>query len=135
MHAEVECNARRKEAGPKELLKPLLGLATSSLLTSLSNTATPADQLEPSDMEQFIADIAARFDGDGLEDVLGPVFSELADLIRRDAHGLAGTGAENGWRAGLLALEGLVAVKPVAAVVSLKVVLLYCSRFDVAPNR
>lgn len=131
----MKCNARRKEAGPKELLKPLLGLATSSLLTSLSNTATPADQLEPSDMEQFIADIAARFDGDGLEDVLGPVFSELADLIRRDVEGLAGTGAENGWRAGLLALEGLVAVKPVAAVVSLKVVLLYCSRSDIAPNR
>ncbi|KIO29369.1 hypothetical protein M407DRAFT_70531 [Tulasnella calospora MUT 4182] len=104
-----------KEAGPKELVRPLLGLATSSLLTSLSNTASPADQLEPSDMEQFITDIAARFDGDGLEDVVGPVFSELADLIRRDAQGLAGTGAENGWRAGLLALEGLVAVKPVAA--------------------
>lgn len=73
--------------------------------------------MEPSDVEPFLVDLATRFDGDGLDDIMSGVFKDLVDLIRQDRQGLAGTGTENGWRAALAAIEGLVAIKPVASVV------------------
>lgn len=104
--------------GPKELLPPLLGLATSSPLTSLSSSSTVSETLESSDVEPFLADLAARFDGDGLDEILGGVFKELMQLVALDRQGLASTDVESSWRSALGAIEGLVAVKPIAAMVS-----------------
>lgn len=107
----------RKVAGSKELLGPLQGLASVSPLTSLSSSAQSSTTLEASEIEPFLADLAARFDGDGLDEILGPVFVDLSTMTKLDRHGLAGTGMADGWRSALAGLEGLVAVKPIAAAV------------------
>lgn len=73
--------------------------------------------LEASDIEPFLTDLAARFDGDGLEDILGGVFKELMNMIAMDRQGLTNTDPETSWRAAVAALEGLVSVKPIAAMV------------------
>ncbi|KAG8884379.1 hypothetical protein FRB97_004388 [Tulasnella sp. 331] len=99
-----------KITGPKELLPPLLGLATSSPLTSLSSSSTVSETLESSNVEPFLADLAARFDGDGLDDILGGVFKELMQLVAMDRQGLASTDGESSWRSALGAVEGLVAM-------------------------
>ncbi|KAG9010260.1 hypothetical protein FRB94_010788 [Tulasnella sp. JGI-2019a] len=107
-----------KIVGPKELLPSLMGLATSSPLTYLSSSSTVSETLESSDVEPFLADLAARFDGDGLDEILGGVFKELIQLVSMDRQGLMSTDVESSWRSALAAMEGLVAVKPIAAMMT-----------------
>jgi len=70
-------------------------------------------------VEPFIQDLAKRFEGDGLEDIIGPVFQALSNLVRSDKTGLGGvgTGETGGWRAAIAGIDALCAVKPVAAAV------------------
>lgn len=104
----------RKLLGPQELLLPLLSLSSSNPLGS----SGPPTALSSVEVEPFIIDLARRFEEDGLEDVLGPVVLDIAKVVQADTGGLMGsaTGTQS-WRAGVGALEALVAVKSVAAMV------------------
>ncbi|KAJ3770697.1 ubiquitin conjugation factor E4 [Lentinula raphanica] len=103
--------------GPPELVTPLLSL--SALSTPLyTNNNTSSNTLSPSDIEQFLQDLARRFEPDNeLEDVLGNVVRQLLfheSLLRPD--GLSG--AVTTWRGVVGGLEALVSVKGIAVMIT-----------------
>ena len=106
----------RKPLGPIELVGPLISV--SSLATPLLSNSTSNAILAPSDVEQFLQDLARRFEPDNeIDEILGPVIRELCfheSLSRPE--GLAGGDAS--WRGIISALEALVSVKPIAAMIT-----------------
>ena len=105
-----------KVLGARELVITLLALSSSTPLGSSGSTS-----LAPHEVEQFISDLARRFEDDDLENTFGEaVVTEIVNVIRNDVGGLASTSVGNeSWRAGVGALEALVAIKSVAAMVRL----------------
>ncbi|RXW24419.1 hypothetical protein EST38_g1415 [Candolleomyces aberdarensis] len=107
----------RQDLGPPELIKPLLSL--SALSTPLfSGPITSPTTLLPTEIEQFLFDLARRFEPDNeIDAILGPVVKGLLShesLFRTD--GLAG--ADAGWRGVIGGLEALVSVKSIAAMIT-----------------
>lgn len=72
----------------------------------------------PSEIEQFLFDLARRFEPDNeIDSILGPVVKGLLShesLFRAD--GIAG--ADAGWRGVIGGLEALVSVKSIAAMIT-----------------
>lgn len=104
-----------KVAGPLELVACLLAL--SSLTDPLSGSSSNG-VLSPDDVPLFLNDLAQRFaPDDELTGVLGPVVKLLLShecLTRPD--GLGAAVAE--WRGVVGGLEALVAVKPIAVMIT-----------------
>ncbi|KAF8895484.1 ubiquitin conjugation factor E4 [Infundibulicybe gibba] len=86
--------------GPPELVAPLLSLSALSAPLLSAPTAAP-NTLNPSDIEQFIQDLARRFEPDN--DLMAP-------------EGLGGGDAS--WRGVVSGLEVLVSVKSVAVMIT-----------------
>ncbi|KAJ2929740.1 hypothetical protein H1R20_g7339, partial [Candolleomyces eurysporus] len=107
----------RQDLGPPELIKPLLSLSALSTPLFSSPNASPTTLL-PTEIEQFLFDLARRFEPDNeIDAILGPVVRGLLShesLFRTD--GLAG--ADAGWRGVIGGLEALVSVKPIAAMIT-----------------
>ncbi|KZT25406.1 hypothetical protein NEOLEDRAFT_1133784 [Neolentinus lepideus HHB14362 ss-1] len=105
-----------RDLGPPELVQPLLSL--SSLSAPLLSSSSPRSTLGPSDIELFLHDLVRRFEPDGeLESVLGPVVQHLLwheCLFRPGGIG----GGDSSWRGVLGGLEALVAVKPIAVMIT-----------------
>ncbi|KXN88270.1 Ubiquitin conjugation factor E4 [Leucoagaricus sp. SymC.cos] len=102
--------------GAPELVKPLLSLSALSA-PLLAGPAADPNVLDSSDVEQFIQELAQRFQGDDLEGVLGPVIKGLLFnecLFRPE--GLAGGDA--GWRGVISGLELLVSIKSIAILIT-----------------
>ncbi|EKM79473.1 hypothetical protein AGABI1DRAFT_74542 [Agaricus bisporus var. burnettii JB137-S8] len=105
-----------RPAGPPELVAPLLSLSTLSA-PLLSGPIVDPDSLDASNIEQFVQELARRFQDEELEPVLGPVVKELLShecLTRPE--GLAGGDA--GWRGVVSGLELLVTIKSVASMIT-----------------
>ncbi|KAL0579137.1 Ubiquitin conjugation factor E4 [Marasmius crinis-equi] len=102
--------------GPPELVAPLLSLSALSA-PLLSATPSP-NTLGPSDIEQFLQDLAVRFEPDDeIDEILGPVVHNLLfhpSLFRPE--GLAG--GDSSWRGVVGGLEALVSVKPIATMIT-----------------
>lgn len=107
----------RRLLGPPELVEPLLSLSALSAPLSSSPTASP-NTLTPSDIEQFLQDLARRFEPDNeIDDILGPVVKGLLfheSLFR--AEGLGGGDAS--WRGIIGGLEVLVSIKSIAMMIT-----------------
>lgn len=107
----------RRQVGPSELVTPLLELSALSGPLLSTPTSSPTS-LGPTDIEPFLQDLARRFEPDNeIDDVLGPVVRELVfheSLARPE--GLAGS--ESGWRRVIGGLEALVAIKPIAIMIT-----------------
>ncbi|EPQ54429.1 hypothetical protein GLOTRDRAFT_139020 [Gloeophyllum trabeum ATCC 11539] len=105
-----------RDLGPAELVAPLLSL--TSLSAPLLSSSYPDASLSPSDVEPFLHDLVRRFEPDGeLDGVLGPVVERLLfheALFRPGGIG----GGDASWRGVLGGLEALVAIKPVAAMIT-----------------
>lgn len=102
--------------GAPELVKPLLSLSALST-PLLTGPTTDPNTLDSSDVEQFIQELAHRFENDELESVLGPVIKGLLHnecLFRPE--GLAGGDA--GWRGVISGLELLVSIKSIAILIT-----------------
>ncbi|KAF5385651.1 hypothetical protein D9757_005488 [Collybiopsis confluens] len=103
--------------GPPELLGPLLSLSALSAPLYSSDTSSP-NTLSPSEVEQFLQDLAHRFEPDNeIDDVLGPVVRQLLfheSLSRPESLG----GGVALWRSVVGGLEALVSVKSIAAMVT-----------------
>ncbi|KIK52087.1 hypothetical protein GYMLUDRAFT_50156 [Collybiopsis luxurians FD-317 M1] len=103
--------------GPPELVAPLLSLSALSTPLYSSNTSSP-NTLSPSDVEQFLQDLARRFEPDNeIDDVLGPVIRQLLfheSLFRPEGLG----GGMASWRGVTSGLEALVSVKSIAAMIT-----------------
>lgn len=102
--------------GAPELVKPLLSL---SALAAPLLSGPPADPytLDSSDIEQFLQELARRFENDDLESVFGPVVKGLLfheALFRPE--GLAGGDA--GWRGVVSGMELLVSIRSVAVMIT-----------------
>ncbi|KAJ2929747.1 hypothetical protein H1R20_g7337, partial [Candolleomyces eurysporus] len=107
----------RQDLGPSELIKTLLSLSTLSTPLFSSPTTSPTTLL-PTEIEQFLFDLARGFEPDNeIDAILGPVVRGLLShesLFRTD--GLAG--ADAGWRGVIGGLEALVSVKSIAAMIT-----------------
>ncbi|KAH7103445.1 ubiquitin elongating factor core-domain-containing protein [Auriculariales sp. MPI-PUGE-AT-0066] len=103
-----------RNTGTTELADVVKSISSYSgpLLSSSSNQSL----LPPADVEIFIGDLGRRFDGDGLEDIIGPLLEEVVYLNEglRRPEGLGGTDT---WRQVVVALEVLVSSKPVASII------------------
>ena len=103
--------------GPPELVNPLLSLSALSA-PLLSNSSENSNTLSSSDIEQFMKDLANRFEPDNeLDGILAPVVTGLLfheSLFRPE--GLAGGDA--GWRGVISGLEMLVSVKAIAMMIT-----------------
>ncbi|ESK87147.1 ubiquitin fusion degradation protein [Moniliophthora roreri MCA 2997] len=106
-----------RQLGPPELVEPLLSLSALSA-PLLSSPADAPNKLSPSDIEQFLQDLAYRFEPDNeIDGVLGPVVQGLLfhpSLFRPE--GLAGGDAS--WRGIVSGLEALVSVKAIAVMIT-----------------
>lgn len=106
----------RKPLGPEELVGPLISV--SSLSTPLLSNSSSYPALAPSDVEQFLRDLAQRFEPDDeIDGVLGPVVLALCthdSLFRPE--GLASS--DTSWRGIISALELLVSIKPIAGMIT-----------------
>ncbi|KAF8073720.1 ubiquitin conjugation factor E4 [Lyophyllum atratum] len=103
--------------GPPELIAPLLSL--SALSTPLSSTPSAShNTLTPSDIEQFLQDLARRFEPDNeIDEVLGPVVKGLLfheSLFRPEGLG----GGDASWRGVVGGLEVLVSIKSIAMMIT-----------------
>ena len=102
--------------GPAELATPLSSM--SSFTSPLLTTSQSSQVLEATDIPQFLNDLTRRFDSDDeLEGVLGPVIKHLLShpsLFRKEGLG----GSDNSWRGVIGGLEALVAVKPIAIMIT-----------------
>ncbi|KAL1950354.1 hypothetical protein VTO73DRAFT_5478 [Trametes versicolor] len=101
-----------KLLGPAELVPSLMSLSTLSgpyLAASVSHTL-----LDGSEIEQFLQDLARRFEPDNeIDGVLGPVVAQLC------FHPSVREGFTNdGWRSVVSGLEALISVKPIAAMIT-----------------
>lgn len=87
-----------KPLTPLVLLPSLLKLSATPSSAFSSGTSTGLERtggvaLEPFEVPIFLGELAKRFgDGEGLDDILGPVFSEITRLIR-DGEGNAASQA------------------------------------------
>ncbi|KAF8158117.1 ubiquitin elongating factor core-domain-containing protein [Crassisporium funariophilum] len=103
--------------GPPELVTPLLSLSALSA-PLLSNSSTSVNSLSPSDIEQFLQDLARRFEPDNeLGDILGPVVRELLfheSLFKPEGLG----GGDASWRGVVSGLEVLVSIKSIATMIT-----------------
>ncbi|TFK52628.1 hypothetical protein OE88DRAFT_1628311 [Heliocybe sulcata] len=105
-----------REIGPSELVQPLLSL--SSLSAPLLSSSSSQSSLGIGDIELFLHDLVRRFEPDGeLESVLGPVVQQLLwhECLSRSG-GIGG--GDSSWRGVLGGLEALVAVKPIAVMIT-----------------
>ncbi|KAF9046597.1 ubiquitin elongating factor core-domain-containing protein [Panaeolus papilionaceus] len=102
--------------GPPELVAPLLSL--SALSAPLSSATPNPNTLTPSDIEQFLQDLAHRFEPDNeLDDILAPVIRGLLfhpSLFRPEGLG----GGDASWRGVISGLEALVSIKSIATMVT-----------------
>ncbi|KAF9464224.1 ubiquitin elongating factor core-domain-containing protein [Collybia nuda] len=103
--------------GPPELVEPLLSL--SALSTPLSSSpATSPNALTPSDIGQFLQDLAHRFEPENeIDDILGPVVKGLLfheSLFRPEGLG----GGDSSWRGVIGGLEVLVSIKSIAMMIT-----------------
>lgn len=64
-------------------------------------------------MASFITDLARRFSGDGLEDILGPAIRDINLTVLSQRQTMSGLD----WRASVRAISELVENKQVAAIV------------------
>ena len=101
--------------GPSELVSCLLSL--SSLTNPLSN-ATSLHALAPTDVPQFLQDLAQRFaNDDEFANILGPV---IVNLLRHESlfrpEGLGSADTE--WRGVVGGMEALVSIKPIATLIT-----------------
>lgn len=98
-------------------MAPLLSLSALSAPLLSTPTATP-DTLTPSDIEQFLQDLARRFEPDNeIDNVLGPVVQQLLfheSLNRPEGLG----GGDASWRSVVSALEVLVSIKSIAIMIT-----------------
>ncbi|KAG6909123.1 hypothetical protein DXG01_001875 [Tephrocybe rancida] len=103
--------------GSPELVAPLLSLSTLSGPLLSTPTASP-NSLTPSDIEQFLQDLARRFEPDNeLDGVLGPVVKALLfheSLFRPEGLG----GGDASWRGVVGGLEVLVSIKAIAVMIT-----------------
>lgn len=103
--------------GPPELVQPLLSLSALSAPLLSSPTSNP-NSLSPSDVEQFLQDVARRFEPDNeIDGILGPVVRELLfheSLFRPEGLG----GGDAIWRGVVSGLEVLVSIKTIAVMVT-----------------
>ncbi|KAG5648373.1 hypothetical protein DXG03_004945 [Asterophora parasitica] len=103
--------------GPPELIAPLLSLSALSAPLSSSSTANH-NTLTPSDIEQFLQDLARRFEPDNeIDAILGPVVKGLLfheSLFRPEGLG----GGDSSWRGVVGGLEVLVSIKSIAAMIT-----------------
>lgn len=103
--------------GPPELVAPLLSLSSLSA-PLLSNTSANASSLSPSDTDQFLQDLARRFEPDNeMDEILGPVVRQLLfheSLFRPEGLG----GGDASWRGVISGLEVLVSVKSIATMIT-----------------
>ncbi|KAG6864495.1 hypothetical protein C0991_009113 [Blastosporella zonata] len=103
--------------GPPELVVPLLSLSALSGPLLSTPTASP-NALTPSDIEQFLQDLARRFEPDDeLDSVLGPVVKALLfheSLFRPEGLG----GGDASWRGVVGGLEVLVSIKSIALMIT-----------------
>ncbi|RDB17892.1 Ubiquitin conjugation factor E4 [Hypsizygus marmoreus] len=103
--------------GPPELVVPLLSLSLLSAPLLSTPTASP-NTLTPSDIEQFLQDLARRFEPDNeIDDILGPIVRELLfheSLFRPEGLG----GGDSSWRGVIGGLEMLVSVKSIAMMIT-----------------
>ncbi|EJC98051.1 uncharacterized protein FOMMEDRAFT_171416 [Fomitiporia mediterranea MF3/22] len=112
---EMFTQTRSKATGPPELVSNLLSLSslTDPLSSSFSGTVLTADEVP-----LFLQDLVARFEPDGeLDSVLGTTIRQLlfhVSLARPEGIG----GADAGWRGVLSGLEALVAIKPIAVMMT-----------------
>ncbi|CCO29155.1 ubiquitin conjugation factor E4 B [Rhizoctonia solani AG-1 IB] len=91
--------------GAQELLPSLLSLSAAPL-----NAGTTELGLGAGDVETFIGDLAKRFAGGELDEIVGPIITMVIAAL--PAEGLGSGGSE--WRAVVGALEALVSDKNVA---------------------
>ncbi|TDL23245.1 hypothetical protein BD410DRAFT_747294 [Rickenella mellea] len=104
-----------KPIGPPELVASLLSLSTLS--GPLVSSAPSDSALSDSEVPQFLADLAQRFEPDDeLIDVLGPVVRQLCFHESLQRPGSVG-GADSGWRGVVAGLEVLVSVKAIAVMI------------------
>ncbi|KAF9454682.1 hypothetical protein P691DRAFT_804031 [Macrolepiota fuliginosa MF-IS2] len=102
--------------GAPELVAPLLSLSALSA-PLLSGPSTDPYTLDSSDIDQFLQELARRFEDDELESVFGPVVKSLLShesLSRPE--GLAGGDA--GWRGVVSGMELLVSIRSVAVMIT-----------------
>ncbi|KAL0961455.1 hypothetical protein HGRIS_006400 [Hohenbuehelia grisea] len=104
--------------GPLELVNPLLSLSALSTPLLGSSSSTSPGTLTPSDIEQFLQDLARRFEPDNeIDGVLGPVITHL--LFHESLFRPAGLGgADAGWRGVIGGLEALVSIKSIAVMIT-----------------
>lgn len=106
----------RKPIGPPELVASLLSL--SALSGPLITSSTSDSVLSPSEVPQFLTDLAQRFEADDeLSLVLGPVVHQLLfheALWRPEGLG----GGDAGWRGIVGGMEALVTVKAIAIMIT-----------------
>lgn len=99
-----------------ELVTPLLSLSTLGPL--LSSASTPVNTLAPTEIRDFLQDMASRFEPDNeIDDILGPVVLRLLfhpSLFRPEGLG----GSDSSWRCVIGGLEALVSVKPIAVMIT-----------------
>ncbi|KAG6890617.1 hypothetical protein C0995_006593 [Termitomyces sp. Mi166 len=103
--------------GPPELVGPLLSLSALSGPLFAPTSSSP-NTLTPSDIEQFLQDLARRFEPDNeIDGVLGPVVKALLfheSLFRPEGLG----GGDANWRGVVGGLELLVSIKPIATMIT-----------------
>ncbi|KIY63497.1 hypothetical protein CYLTODRAFT_493873 [Cylindrobasidium torrendii FP15055 ss-10] len=106
-----------RQLGAIELVEPLMSLSALSAPLLGSSTSAP-NKLGPSDIDQFLGDLARRFEPDEeLDGILGPVVRQLLHnpiLIKPEGLG----GGDAGWRGIISGLEALVSVKPIAIMIT-----------------
>lgn len=111
--AQANCLTRR-QTGASELIAPLLSLSHSFL----GSPASSDNSLSPSDIEQFIQDLAHRFaPNNELDEILEPVIIGMCtheSLFR--SKGIMGDDAS--WRGIVNGLEMLARVKSVGAMIT-----------------
>jgi ubiquitin conjugation factor E4 B len=103
--------------GPPELVTPLLSLSALSAPLLSTPTSSP-NSLNSSDIDQFLQDLARRFEPDNeIDDVLGPVVKQLLfheSLFRPEGLG----GGDSSWRGVVSGLEALVSIKSIAVMIT-----------------
>lgn len=103
--------------GPSELVEPLLSLSALSAPLLSTPTSSP-NTLTPSDIDQFLQDLARRFEPDNeIDDILGPVVRQLLfhySLFRPEGLG----GGDASWRGVVSGLEVLVSIKSIAIMIT-----------------
>ncbi|CAO1625779.1 unnamed protein product [Sympodiomycopsis kandeliae] len=67
---------------PHVLVPSILNLSGVATLEGQASTSTSWATLDQNEIPQFLEQLAKRFDGDGLEDIIGPALTEITRRIR-----------------------------------------------------